>query len=179
MAKPVAAPLDENDVPKVDDAVAVGEDLAFQERWWKFERIVWVCFALILLADVLGVFGRGWLARARIANPAAGMQIEYERVERASTPSIITVHVQPDAIVNHQIQLFASESIVKELGAQRIVPQPQQSTLGDGGITYTFPADSPPATIQFELQPSFPGVHAWTMQVPGKAALGARVVVVP
>ena len=30
----------ENEVPKVDGAVAVGEDLTFQEHWWTFERII-------------------------------------------------------------------------------------------------------------------------------------------
>ena len=57
-------PLKGDEVPKVDNAVAVGEDLEFQERWWTFERVIWSFFALILLADMLGAFGRGWLAKA-------------------------------------------------------------------------------------------------------------------
>lgn len=40
----------EDSVSKVDDAIAVGEDLNFQRRWWRFERAIWVAFALILVA---------------------------------------------------------------------------------------------------------------------------------
>ena len=78
-SKKLFDPVSGNEVPKVDNAVAVGEDLRFQERWWTFERVVWSIFSLILLADVLGVFGRGWLAKAELNNGNSGMHVKYER----------------------------------------------------------------------------------------------------
>ena len=168
-----------NEVPKVDNAIAIGEDLAFQERWWKFERVVWSFFLLILLADVLGMFGRGWLSKAKLTSPDSGMIVDYERVERASTPSILRIQFGPDSIENGAVHLFVSESLVRELGTQRIVPQPENSILGGGGITYTFPVRGGASEIQFALQPSFPGVHQFVMQVPGKQPVSAHVVVVP
>jgi hypothetical protein len=172
-------PVSGDEVPKVDNAVSIGEDLQFQERWWKFERLVWGFFVLVLLADVLGLFGRGWLAKAQLKEPNSGMVVDYERVERASTPSIMRIDFGPDAVVNHQLQLFVSESLVKELGTQRVVPQPEHSSIGDDGITYTFPAQGGKTEVQFALESSFPGVHRFTLQVPGKKAVGARVVVMP
>ena len=172
-------PVSGDEVPKIDNAISVGEDLEFQESWWKFERAVWIFFLLVLVADVLGVFGRGWLAKAKLNNPDSGMVVDYERVERASTPSIVKIQFGPEAIVNGQIQLFISESLVRELGTQRVVPQPERSTIGDGGITYTFPAQGQTAEIQLALEPSFPGIHTFTLQVPGRAAVGGHIVVVP
>lgn len=55
-----------DDVPRYNDEVAVGEDLEFQRKWWKFENAVWLFFGVIILCDILGVFGRGWLAKARL-----------------------------------------------------------------------------------------------------------------
>ena len=66
---PFSKPV-EDTVPKVDDTIAVGEDLEFQRKWWRFERVAWIIFALFVLADVLGLFGRGYLANAE---RAAGM----------------------------------------------------------------------------------------------------------
>jgi hypothetical protein len=173
-------PVSGDEVPKVDDAVAVGEDLRFQERWWTFERIVWGCFALILLADVLGIFGRGWLAKAELHGAASGLDVKYERVERAMTPSVLSIQFQPSAVRNGQVQLFVSNSMVKELGTQRVIPQPEHSILGDGGILYSFPAQGrEPLTVDLELESSFPGVHPFTLQVPGMQATGGRIVVVP
>lgn len=172
-------PVTGDEVPKVDNAVAVGEDLAFQERWWKFERVIWMLFLLVLIADVLGAFGRGWLAKAKCGGAENAMYVTYERVQRAGTPSIMKVHFAPDAIVNNEVRLFVSGSVVKELGAQRVVPQSQQSIVGNGGITYVFAAQGGDTEVQFALAPSFPGLQPFTLQVPGKQAVSHKVLVMP
>jgi len=56
-------PVDDS-IAKVSNAVAVGEDLAFQRRWWRFERAVWIVFGIIVLLDLARVFGRGPAANA-------------------------------------------------------------------------------------------------------------------
>ncbi len=178
--KKLLDPVSGNEVPKVDNAVSVGEDLTFQERWWSFERIIWILFLLIVFADVLGVFGRGWLAKAELHGENTGMDVKYERVERAMTPSVMTIDFQPGAIHDGKVELFASGSLVKELGTSRVIPQPEISSIGNGGITYVFAASGgAPAEIQFEMQPSFPGVHGFQLQVPGMQRTGARITVVP
>src|ERR1700753_3009847 len=85
-------------VPRVDDAVSVGEDLDFQRRWWKFENAAWLLLVLILIADGLGVFGRGWLAKTESRTPDGALDIRYERVERTGTPSEMTLVIGPGAI---------------------------------------------------------------------------------
>jgi len=168
----------EDSVPKVEE-IAVGENLDFQRQWWRFERGIWIFFLLILIADVLGVFGRGWLAKAQRTDDAHAMTLDYERVERASTPSIMTFHFMASAINNGKVQLFISEDIVKALGAQRIAPQPESSTIGNGGVTYVFPAAGAPATVQIQLESSFPGIHHFRTQVAGGESIGGIITVVP
>jgi hypothetical protein len=171
----------EDSVPKVGDEVAVGENLEFQRKWWKFERVVWSFFALLLLCDVLGLFGRGWLAKARAATPDGALTLDYEHIERASTPSIMTLHFAPSAIHDGHIQVYISESLIKPLGAQRISPQPALSTLSDGGITYTFAASGGSTTAEIALEPSFPGYHKFNIALLGgpEDNISGSVVVVP
>lgn len=179
-SKKLFDPVSGNDVPKVDNAVAVGEDLRFQERWWTFERIVWIVFGVILAADVLGVFGRGWLAKAELKNSNSGMYVKYERVQRAMTPSVMSIRFDPAAVHNSNVQLYVSNSMVKDLGESRVIPEPENSIIGDGGVLYDFPTQGrEPLTVDLELQSSFPGVHAFTLQVPGMAATGSRIMVMP
>ncbi len=168
----------EDSVPKAGD-VAVGEDLDFQRRWWKFERAVWLLFLLILVADLLGLFGRGWLAKAQSTDAAQTVTLDYERIERASTPSIMTFHFKPAAIRNGEIQLYVSEDIIRSLGAQRISPEPKTSVMGNDGVTYTFPATKPPTIAEIQLEPSFPGSHHFRVQVLGGQPIDASVFVVP
>lgn len=166
-------------VPKIDGRIAVGENLEFQRKWWKFERVVWTLFLLILVADVLGVFGRGWLSKGRISDSTHTLTVDYERVARASTPSIMTLQFGPGAIRNGHIQLYVSDSVIKPLGAQRISPQPAVSSVGDGGITYTFDATKVPASVEIALEPSFPGRHRFKLQVLGYAPVQSSIIVVP
>jgi len=55
-------------VAKIDHELAVGEDLNFQRRWWRFERIAWIIFVLIIVLDLAGAFGRvRWRTPSRTA----------------------------------------------------------------------------------------------------------------
>jgi hypothetical protein len=169
----------ENSVPQVRDEVAVGENMDFQRKWWKFEKIVWPILVLILIVDILGGFGRGWLATARKSTPDNAMQMDYERIERSSTPSVMTFKFNDNAIHDGRIVLYVSDSVVKALGAMRIAPQPVMSSVGEGGITYVFPASKAPAMVQIQLEPSFPGSHQFTVRAEGSAPITASVFVVP
>ena len=57
----------EDSVAKVNGEVAVGSDLDFQRKWWRFERVLWTVLTLIVILDALGFFGRGWFAKAHAA----------------------------------------------------------------------------------------------------------------
>lgn len=81
----------------------------------------------------------GVLSKAELHAPDKTLDVKYERVERASTPSIMTISFGPAAIRSGQVQLFVSQSLIKDLGNQRISPQPASSVIGGNGITYTFP----------------------------------------
>lgn len=179
MAKPGFESPVEDSVPKISDEIAVGEDLEFQRKWWRFEQIVWPILLLIVVADVLGLFGRGWLARRRAETPDHAMTLDYEWVERASTPSMMTFRFTQRAIHNGRIVLYVSDSVVKPLGALRVSPQPTISSIGDDGITYVFLAGVGPASVQIELQPSFPGLHKFRVQVEGSTAINGSVFVMP
>jgi hypothetical protein len=107
------------------------------------------------------------------------MQVEYERFERFGTPSVLTVRINPRSIRNGQVQLWVSEDLVKPLGNQRVVPQPEKSDLGNGGITYTFPSSESFASVEFQTQPSAIGKSELKMRIPGSAELNLNVYVMP
>ena len=169
----------EESVSKVNDEVEVGENLDFQRKWWRFENLAWAIFSFIILLDLCGVFGRGPLAKAERRAPDGTIDVKYERIERTESPSILTVHFGQSAIKDGRIKLFISESLVHGLDTQRIIPAPLASEIGKGGLTYTFLASKPPASVDLALAPSGPGVYEFTIGVVGGEALHAKVFVVP
>lgn len=179
MPTPSAVKPVEDTVPKVNDEVAVGADLDFQRRWWRMERIVWILFALLVLLDLLGVFGRGPLAKAHLQTSDGSMQISYERVERFGTPSELRVHFGSQAVHDGLVQLWVSDNIVKPLGNRRVIPEPLKSVIGQGGILYTFPATNTPASVAFALEPASVGVQDVSMRIPGFEEVRAKILVMP
>jgi hypothetical protein len=166
-------------IPRVENAVSVGEDLDFQRRWWRFEKAAWFVLVLVLIADALGAFGRGWIARGERHTTDGTLRLQYERIERAGTPSNMLIMFGPSAVHDQKVRLFSSDAIVNELGAQRIIPQPTISEIGPGGITYTFRTSGSPAAVSIALQPSYPGIHRFEIEVPGGEPIRATIVVLP
>lgn len=166
-------------IAKVNDEVAVGADLEFQKRWWKFEKIVWLLFTALIVLDVLGFFGRGPLAKAHLRTPDGSVQIDYDRIARYNTPSILRIRFTPAATRHGEIRLWASGSVARELGTQRVIPQPASSVLDSGGILYTFPAADMPSSVEFALQPKTPGIFRFGLRLRGSELLTAKVVVMP
>jgi hypothetical protein len=169
----------EDSVGRVNEEVAVGEDLDFQRKWWRFENMAWAFFTLIIVLDLAGVFGRGPVAKAERRTADGSMDVKYERIERTDSPSIMTINFGPAAMHDGNIKLFVSTSLVKALGTQRVIPAPKDSVVGDGGITYTFPASKPPASVDLALQPAGPGIFDFVVGVEGAEQVRAKIAVVP
>jgi hypothetical protein len=178
MAQAVTEPVGDS-VPKINNEIAVGSDLEFQRKWWKFEKFVWAFFTLLLILNVCGFFGRGPFAKAHRITHDGSLEVSYERLERYGTPSVLRIQFSPVAIRNGKVQLWVSESLVKALGNQRVSPEPDTSAIGHGGILYTFAATTLPATVQFSLQPATVGSTRVAFQVPGFERFSADIFVFP
>ena len=157
----------EDSVAKVNNEVAVGSDMEFQRRWWRFERVLWSVLTVILVLDALGFFGRGWFVKAEAKTPDWSTRIECERIERFGAPSLLTIHFGQNAARNGGIQLWASDSLLHELGNQWVIPQADRSELDGHGILYTWIAAPQPDSVQFSLEPAKVGTAWLTLRVPG------------
>src|SRR3954470_17781516 len=100
-------------IPRVENAVTVGEDLEFQRRWWRFEKAAWLVLLIVLIADALGAFGRGWLANGERVTSDGTLRIHYERIERTGTASKLEILFGPSAVHDQKVRLLTSESAVK------------------------------------------------------------------
>jgi len=178
MSQVKSAPLTDS-VAKINSEVAVGEDLAFQRRWWRFERVVWLFFVIVILLDLAGLFGRGPLAKAEMHSADGSIKVSYERIERTGTPSMLVVTLERSAFVDGVATLQVNDNVIGPLGAQRVIPQPASTVVGGGGLTYTFPGHDPPAQVRVELQPAGAGIYEIAINLLGQPPLKANVWVMP
>jgi hypothetical protein len=166
-------------VAKIDGELAVGEDLNFQRRWWRFERAVWVFFVAVIALDLAGAFGRGPLANAAASSSDHSIDATYERIERVGTPSLMTIRIKQSPSSQPYVELFVSDTAVSGLGLQRVIPAPQTTSLGGGGLTYRFPIGPLPAVVRLEFEPVSAGFYQVAVGTPGRAPIPMTVAVVP
>jgi len=164
---------------KVNDDIDVGSDLAFQQKWWRFERGIWVALTLVVVLNALGVLGQGMATRAHTATADGAMRVDYQRIARYSTPALVTVHFGPAAIRDGSVRLWASDSLIESLGAQRLLPEPAETTLDGAGLLFTFPSTAQPNSMQFALEPRAIGLQPLTLRIAGGEELRLSMLVLP
>jgi hypothetical protein len=76
-SKPFTKPVG-NSIARGSDEVAVGENLDFQRKWWRFENAAWAIFTLIIFLDSSGLFGRGLLAKAERRTTDGTIEVKYK-----------------------------------------------------------------------------------------------------
>jgi hypothetical protein len=133
--------------------IDTGYDYHFERNWGRFERGVWVLLLLILAAGLAGLFGRGPLNKVKAQLPD-GTSIQYERVVRFKSPSVVSLSIP---FVNGVSRVEVDRKSAEKLGIQQIMPQPTQDFGSEQLGPFEFRAPGPDvqkAFVQLSLQPS-------------------------
>ncbi|ABG03678.1 hypothetical protein Rxyl_0708 [Rubrobacter xylanophilus DSM 9941] len=136
--------------------IELAEDLGFQERMWRAQRISWAVMAALALAALLGLFGGGPLAGASAGGGEVSVP-EYERFVRFGSPTTLRVRLEPPA-GGGEVRLWVEQGYLEGVRLQRITPEPAGAEAARGGVLYTFRASGGPAVVTFDLEPDRAGL---------------------
>lgn len=140
----------------------VQDHMAFQRRFWAAQRVAWIVFALILLACLLGLLGRGGMFSSRTIVVAAGT-IEIPSISRWNAPDEIRVALAPASV--DEI-VYVDARFLEAFSVKSIDP-PQKATLQKNGrIGYVFSSDpTTSANVIFRLQTQQPGLRTFLVGI--------------
>lgn len=129
------------------------EDIGFQRKQWVVQRCGWLIMSLIVLAALLGVFGKGPLSQSFAEND--GLSVEHQRFLRAYTPSALTVTTEARHATDGLLKLWLDGDFVRHIQLEQITPTPQASYASDDKLILTFLIDqsSGMARISMSFQP--------------------------
>lgn len=141
--------------PERVGSLEVAQDLEFQQRQWKAERIGWAIMVLIALLALIGFFGNGPLSSASVEAPNGDLSAAYDRFVRQDARSTLRLQVAGSQATNKEIELWVSRDYLDDVEVQRISPQPTEVRGGENRMIYVFTIDDPSATLQvaFSLGP--------------------------
>ncbi len=140
-------------------ALQIGDDLDFVRRTWKFQRAGWVVMALVILAALLGVFGKGPLSTARVGEAGQALSVEYHRLWRYRKPDDITLHLGSQATTGREARVWLASDYVDKLEIEYITPNPDRVIAGSDRVIYVFNLAQPgqPVSITFNFSPQHVG----------------------
>jgi hypothetical protein len=154
----------------------IEEDLPFQHRNWRAQRIGWALLGAVVLAGLAGLLGSGPLSSAQDSG-GAGLTVEYERFVRHGAQSKIEVIVGKPA---NTVRIAISRSFLEASEMRQILPAPLQARAGDGFVVYVFErAGSGPMHVTFVFQPDELGSHEVQIAVDDASALALRQFTYP
>jgi hypothetical protein len=124
--------------PKDCEGPDLNQDLPFQHRTWRVQRIAWGVIALILLCAVLGSFGHGPLSRATIRDPSLPLSLDYDRLGRYQSALILRVHVHERAANQDTVRIWFSHDYLSKIEIKKILPDPEGAETSPTGMIYQF-----------------------------------------
>ena len=159
-------------------SLEIWQDLAFERRQWKVQRVGWIVIAIILLLALLGVFGNGPLSHAETS--AGALRAEYERFTHADAPTTLHIHVRAPGQGN--VRLAINRDYLDAIPIQHIRPAPLRVESAGNDQVYEFAApDAGDLHVSIDASPQAPSLPTAVVRLQGAnaATLGFRQVVYP
>jgi hypothetical protein len=168
--------------PGKNGGIEIAQDLEFQKKSWRVQRIAWKVMLGIAVAALLGVFGSGPVSSASTPATDAGVAANYERFIRAGGEHSLGLVVTPAAIDDDSsvVIWMASDWLAGNL-VLAITPQPESETAQPDRISYRFAVAelSSPVEVRFTLESRKPGLRRWRGGVEGDAVISFTQLVYP
>jgi hypothetical protein len=130
-----------------DTALEIDDDLEHQRHAWRFQRVGWIAIGVLLLAAVLGLFGKGPLSRSVIADSRHRIIIEYDRIARYETAFRLVIQLEALPESPRTARLWIDPRYARSLRIEQIAPDADRTETGADGLTYVFHVSAAPAII--------------------------------
>lgn len=123
-------------------SIEIAQDLDFQRRSWKVQRIGWATMVLICVAALFGLCGGGPLSSAQVGEDSSPLRAEYDRFLRRDAPAKLTLYVGAAAIrPDSTAEVWLDRTWLEDMEVKSITPEPEQTHTTASQVMYTFRLD--------------------------------------
>jgi hypothetical protein len=172
----LAEPRAPTRLPRVGDA-QVDQDLAFERREWRVQRVAWVAMLLVALAALAGLLGPGPLSGTSSPAPDGSFVVHRQRFGRAQAPDDVTVDVAPGT--GPRVRLWVDRAWLEAVDLDGVVPAPARVLGGRDRVVFEIRRAAPgtATAVRFRFAPRAAGVLRGRVgRVGGPAVAFAQLV---
>mgnify|MGYP001026322383 CR=1 FL=1 len=156
----------------------VREDMDYQLKVWRFERVGWYVLVALVIMTLLGLFSRGPLSSRDLRSGDGSLGVEYEMFHRngSSNPMIIHMKGQPNAVLEVEL----GGAWLQGFEVQTLQPLPMRSASAGQGMRLWVQADAQgQASLYLSLLGQGLGLYHGRLSMPGGASLGFDQFIFP
>ncbi|BBP65162.1 hypothetical protein PHLH5_27030 [Pseudomonas sp. Cab53] len=156
----------------------VREDMAYQLKVWRFERVGWYGLVLLVILTLLGLFSRGPLSSREVRSDDGGLTVEYERFHRNRSTNPLTAHLKgaPNAVLEVEL----GGDWLEGFDVEALQPQPLRSAAAGKGMKFWVQADAQgQATLYLSVLSDGLGTYHSRIAIPGGRSVSFEQFVFP
>jgi hypothetical protein len=159
----------------------IDQDMALQKRDWKFQHAGRFVMLLLIIAALLGAFGRGWLSKAEVGGKDGTLWMEYDRIARHRSSSALKLHLAPHVAVNGRARIWLKRDYLQGLNIEDISPEPERVAVEKDGLVYEFVVADPaqPTLVVFHIIPDEIGSRSGAVGLAGQKPYSFTQFVLP
>ncbi len=125
--------------PQRVGSIEISQDMKFQERSWRVQRVAWIVMLLITAGALAGLFGDGVLARGSAGPPSSAMSVNYARFTRLGSNSVLEAEIASSAIAGDSTaRVWVDRDWLDGYEVLSITPEPEFTELLADRAVYTF-----------------------------------------
>jgi len=152
----------------------IQEDMRFQERPWRAERIGWIAMALVLVAAPIGVFFRGPASHTVARSVEGNLAVEYERFAHKTAITHVVIRVAPP--VPEQVLVRLSPAFANTHDIETLHPWPIRSS----GLEYVFARSAAgDLAVHIGARPKRFGLMSAHVEADGRGAVNITQFIYP
>lgn len=158
-----------------------GQDLAFQRREWRAERIGWLAIAGLVLAAMLGLLGDGPLSSTSADSPDGSIHLIYQRFGRVTATQALRIRFHPVADADRRYRVWISGAYRDANRVREVSPTPEHVEDDRGRVVYVFRAlqIERSTEVTFYVQPRVAGLCPGWIGLVGGDSVAFRQFIYP
>lgn len=144
----------------------IHEDMTYQLKVWRFERVGWYVLVLVVVMGLLGAFSRGMLSSRDVRSDDGKVRVEYEMFHRngSTNPMKVSVSSTPDS----PVELELAGQLLNGFSIETLQPEPLRARSSSEGIRLWLQTDADGrATLYMTLRGDGLGLFRTRIGSPG------------
>lgn len=110
----------------------IREDMTYQLKVWRFERIGWYVLVLLVVLGLVGVFSRGVISSQDVRSDDGKLRVEYEMFHRNG--SVNSMKIAVNATPDSAVELELAGQLLEGFSIETLQPEPLRSRSSSEGI---------------------------------------------